>query len=145
MCPWFDSAWHHLQKSLVFTGLLGLALGGLFIYSHFLKDLPDFTTIKEFRPSVVTTIFARDGRLIGELDLELQTQVVVLGHYVAQNLFRRGIDPVGRAESVVLFRELAARGKCLLVSSHELDELEKLTLDVDAKKKIFGAELEGLE
>jgi ABC-2 type transport system ATP-binding protein len=38
-----------------------------------------------------------------------------------------GIDPVGRCESITLFRELAARGKCLLISSHELEELEKLT------------------
>jgi ABC-2 type transport system ATP-binding protein len=38
-----------------------------------------------------------------------------------------GIDPVGRAEFIDLFRALAERGKCLLVSSHELDELEKLT------------------
>jgi ABC-2 type transport system ATP-binding protein len=38
-----------------------------------------------------------------------------------------GIDPVGRQESVALFRELARRGKCLLISSHELEELEKLT------------------
>jgi ABC-2 type transport system ATP-binding protein len=38
-----------------------------------------------------------------------------------------GIDPVGRRESVELFLELARRGKCLLVSSHELEELEKLT------------------
>jgi ABC-2 type transport system ATP-binding protein len=38
-----------------------------------------------------------------------------------------GIDPVGRAEMVALFHELAGAGKCLLVSSHELDELEKLT------------------
>ncbi len=38
-----------------------------------------------------------------------------------------GIDPVGRAELVALFRDLAAQGKCILVSSHELDELEKLT------------------
>lgn len=38
-----------------------------------------------------------------------------------------GIDPVGRQEFLLLFRELAARGKCLLVSSHELEELEKLT------------------
>ena len=30
-------------------------------------------------------------------------------------------------ESVELFAELARRGKCLLVSSHELEELEKLT------------------
>ncbi len=38
-----------------------------------------------------------------------------------------GIDPIGRRESVALFQELARRGKCLLISSHELDELEKLT------------------
>ena len=38
-----------------------------------------------------------------------------------------GIDPIGRRESIALFRELARRGKCLLISSHELDELEKLT------------------
>jgi ABC-2 type transport system ATP-binding protein len=38
-----------------------------------------------------------------------------------------GIDPVGRYEFVNLFRALAGQGKCLLVSSHELEELEKLT------------------
>jgi ABC-2 type transport system ATP-binding protein len=38
-----------------------------------------------------------------------------------------GIDPVGRAEFIALFRQLAQQGKCLLVSSHELEELEKLT------------------
>ncbi len=38
-----------------------------------------------------------------------------------------GIDPLGRAEFIALFRQLAGQGKCLLVSSHELDELEKLT------------------
>ncbi|OAI47950.1 ABC transporter [Planctomycetaceae bacterium SCGC AG-212-F19] len=38
-----------------------------------------------------------------------------------------GIDPIGRLEFITLFRNLAARDKCLLVSSHELEELEKLT------------------
>jgi ABC-2 type transport system ATP-binding protein len=38
-----------------------------------------------------------------------------------------GIDPVGRQEFVTLFRRLAAQDKCLIVSSHELEELEKLT------------------
>ena len=38
-----------------------------------------------------------------------------------------GIDPVGRAEFIALFRDLADQGKCLLISSHELEELEKLT------------------
>lgn len=38
-----------------------------------------------------------------------------------------GIDPIGRQESLALFNELARQGKSLLVSSHELEELEKLT------------------
>ena len=38
-----------------------------------------------------------------------------------------GIDPIGRRELLDLFLSLAEQGKCLLVSSHELDELEKLT------------------
>ncbi|MBL8796579.1 MAG: ABC transporter ATP-binding protein [Planctomycetia bacterium] len=38
-----------------------------------------------------------------------------------------GIDPIGRQEFVALFRHLVERGKCLLISSHELEELEKLT------------------
>jgi ABC-2 type transport system ATP-binding protein len=38
-----------------------------------------------------------------------------------------GIDPIGRREMVELFLKLAGHGKCLLISSHELEELEKLT------------------
>ena len=38
-----------------------------------------------------------------------------------------GIDPLGRQEMLELFHGLAREGKCLLVSSHELEELEKLT------------------
>lgn len=38
-----------------------------------------------------------------------------------------GIDPVGRREMLALFQDLAERGKCLLISSHELDALERLT------------------
>jgi ABC-2 type transport system ATP-binding protein len=38
-----------------------------------------------------------------------------------------GIDPIGRQDFVELFSDLAAQGKSLLISSHELEELEKLT------------------
>ena len=40
------------------------------------------------------------GRLIGELDLELQTQVVVLGSQIAEQLFPRGIDPLDRVITI---------------------------------------------
>ncbi|MCI0705489.1 MAG: ABC transporter ATP-binding protein, partial [Planctomycetia bacterium] len=38
-----------------------------------------------------------------------------------------GIDPIGRQELLELFQSLAGQGKCLLISSHELEALEKLT------------------
>lgn len=38
-----------------------------------------------------------------------------------------GIDPIGRQELLELFQALAVQGKCLLISSHELEALEKLT------------------
>jgi ABC-type antimicrobial peptide transport system permease subunit len=40
------------------------------------------------------------GRLIGELDLELQTQVVVIGASIVDQLFARGIDPLGRVITI---------------------------------------------
>jgi len=51
-----------------------------------------------------------------------------------------GIDPIGRRELLDLFRALAAQGKCLLVSSHELEALEKLTnhVVVMARGRVAG-------
>lgn len=40
------------------------------------------------------------GRMIGELDLELQTQVVVIGATIAEILFPRGIDPLNRVITI---------------------------------------------
>ncbi len=51
-----------------------------------------------------------------------------------------GIDPVGRREFLELFMQLAAQGKCLLISSHELEQLEKLTdhVAVMARGRLAG-------
>ncbi len=54
--------------------LAGAGVGG-YIYYHFIKDLPDFTTIKDFRPPAVTQVFARDGRLIGAFYSEKRIEV----------------------------------------------------------------------
>jgi len=37
-----------------------------------------------------------------------------------------GVDPIGRVELVELFRQLAAQGKAILISSHVLEEMDKL-------------------
>ncbi|NBT60245.1 MAG: ABC transporter ATP-binding protein [Planctomycetia bacterium] len=42
----------------------------------------------------------------------------------------RGIDPVGRRDLVQLLLKLQSSGKTILVSSHELEEIEKLTSQV---------------
>ena len=41
-----------------------------------------------------------------------------------------GIDPIGRRELLELFRKLVAAGKQLLLSSHELESLERITKHV---------------
>jgi len=41
-------------------------------------------------------ITVADGRLIGEFDLEMQNQVIVLGSGIARSLFARGLDPLDR-------------------------------------------------
>ncbi|OGP74669.1 MAG: hypothetical protein A2Y80_08370, partial [Deltaproteobacteria bacterium RBG_13_58_19] len=59
----------------LFLGLLAGGAGGGYIYLHYIRDLPDFTSIKEYRPPVVTRIFARDGRLMGEFFVERRIEV----------------------------------------------------------------------
>ncbi len=41
-----------------------------------------------------------------------------------------GVDPVGRVELVQLFKSLAAEGKAVLVSSHLLDEMDRLADEI---------------
>jgi len=42
-----------------------------------------------------------------------------------------GLDPLARAETVELFREFAAEGRCLVISSHVLHEVDELADRVD--------------
>ena len=41
-----------------------------------------------------------------------------------------GMDPVSRQEAMTLIRELGAEGKCVLVSSHILHEVEQMTSNI---------------
>ncbi|MFV0423602.1 penicillin-binding protein 1A [Oleidesulfovibrio sp.] len=47
--------------SLVLLGILGL--GGIYVWAT--KDLPGFTRITDYRPPLVTTVYARDNSTIG--------------------------------------------------------------------------------
>jgi penicillin-binding protein 1A len=60
---------------LLFVVLLtGIGVAG-FIYFRYINDLPDFTSIKEYRPPTVSRIYARDGRLMGEFYAERRLEV----------------------------------------------------------------------
>ncbi len=61
-------------RSWVLLGLavlagLGLAVGvaaGVFFYVAILSDLPDLERVEDYQPALATTVYARDGRPIGE-------------------------------------------------------------------------------
>ena len=63
-----------LYGLILLTVLAGAGAAG-FIYYRYIKDLPDFTAIKEYRPPVVSRIYARDGRLLGEFYAERRIEV----------------------------------------------------------------------
>ncbi|MFZ2088442.1 MAG: PBP1A family penicillin-binding protein [Desulfobaccales bacterium] len=60
---------------LLFTGFLAVLGAAGFIYLTFIKDLPDFRAIKDYRPPVVTTVLTRDGRLMAEFCTERRIEV----------------------------------------------------------------------
>ncbi|MGA9755355.1 MAG: PBP1A family penicillin-binding protein [Desulfobaccales bacterium] len=102
---------------LVFTGILGVAGAGVFVYYHFLKDLPDFTAVKTFRPPVITQVFARDGQRIGEFYSERRIEVpysrlprqVILAFVAAEDarfFDHPGVDVTGIVRA--FFRNLEA-------------------------------------
>ncbi|MBW1917664.1 MAG: transglycosylase domain-containing protein, partial [Deltaproteobacteria bacterium] len=57
---------------VVVLGAAGLAG---YVYYHFSKDLPDYTAIRDFRPHLITRVYARDGRVIGEFYAERRIEV----------------------------------------------------------------------
>lgn len=52
--------------SLGFLGLIVGVIGFMTLISYYSKDLPDHETLKDYSPSVVTRLYAGDGRLLAE-------------------------------------------------------------------------------
>jgi len=95
---------------LLFTMLLTGAGAAYFIYNAYIKDLPDFTEIKGYRPPVISRIYARDGRLMGEFYAERRIEVpysrlprhLVLGFVAAEDsrfFDHPGVDVFGIARA----------------------------------------------
>ncbi|MBN2359576.1 MAG: PBP1A family penicillin-binding protein [Deltaproteobacteria bacterium] len=52
------------------SGALALLVVGVAAFAYFSRDLPDFSSPEQYRPSLVTRVLSTDGRLIGEFGLE---------------------------------------------------------------------------
>jgi penicillin-binding protein 1A len=96
--------WIFISVSLLLT-LLGLA-GTYLILKHYGHDLPDYRVLKDYRPKVVTRVYAGDGGVLAEFATEKRIFVpiasipqLVKNAFVAaedKNFYRHGgIDPEG--------------------------------------------------
>ncbi|MFY9943629.1 MAG: PBP1A family penicillin-binding protein [Desulfobacterales bacterium] len=98
-----------LLRGVFWTGLVILVLAagaGAGLYAYFAKDLPQITSLKDYRPAIITTVFSDDNRKIGEFFKErrkilpLQDMPEMLLHaFVAAEDSRfykhQGIDLIG--------------------------------------------------
>lgn len=56
--------------SIGFIGLLVALAGGVFILNYYSQDLPDHSQLQNYKPPIVTRIYAGDGRLMAEFSKE---------------------------------------------------------------------------
>ena len=58
-----------LFRISIWTALIGVVIGGLGafgLYTYISRDLPKISTLKDYRPPIITTVYADDGRKIAE-------------------------------------------------------------------------------
>ena len=58
-----------LFRIFIWTALIGVVIGGLGafgLYTYISRDLPKISTLKDYRPPIITTVYADDGRKIAE-------------------------------------------------------------------------------
>ena len=108
------------------AGMLGIFIAGvaaIFLFNHFSKGLPDFRQLATYDPSVMTRVYAGNGRLIQEYAIEGRVFVPIeeiprriVNAVVAsedQRFFSHpGVDPIGltRAVFVVIGEKLSGTG-----------------------------------
>ena len=51
---------------LILVSIVAIGIGLTSIYFYIAKDLPKITTLRDYKPSIVTNIYSDDGRKIGE-------------------------------------------------------------------------------
>src|SRR5262245_60314700 len=63
--------------SLGCLGLITLIAGFAYIINYYGQDLPDYSQLKEYKPPIITRIYAGDGRLMAEFAQERRVFVPI--------------------------------------------------------------------
>lgn len=91
--------------ALLFLGTAAAVGAGALLYMWAVRDLPSFTQLADYRPPLASTVFARDGRVLGYLAHEKRFLVTLpdLPSYVPQAFMaaedagfyhHEGVDPM---------------------------------------------------
>ncbi len=130
------------------VGMLGIFIAGaaaIFLFNHFSKGLPDFRQLATYDPSVMTRVYAGNGRLIQEYAIEGRVFVPIeeiprriVNAVVAsedQRFFSHpGVDPIGLTRAV-----LVVVGEKLTGSGGRMKGASSITQQV-AQKFLLGRE-----
>ena len=73
----FRSGGIRIALVMLVVGTAGAAIGGLAIYLWLVRDLPDFHSLDDYDPPVVSEVYDRNGHLIGEFYTEKRRLVPI--------------------------------------------------------------------
>lgn len=139
--------------SLIMTVfLVGLCCAGVLI-SNATKNLPDYDSLKNYTPDLMTRIHAENGELIGEvatekrlyLPIESIPQNIKLAFISAEdkNFYKHfGIDPEGLARAIVTDVKYFLQGRRLIGASTITQQVAKnllLSSDLSIERKLKEA------
>ena len=63
-----------LTYSAVFA--LAIVLGALFgVFLSYRSDLPEVTQLEDYRPNIITQVFARDDTMVGQFSIERRVPI----------------------------------------------------------------------
>jgi penicillin-binding protein 1A len=142
--------------ALISLGFLGLIVGVAlvaFTINYYSKDLPDYSQLKEYEPSIITRIYAGDGSLMAEYAQEKRVFVpiqkipdIVKNAFISaedQNFYEHnGVDVMAIGRAVVTNLRNAGTGRRLVGASTITQQVAKnflLTNEVSYERKIKEA------
>ncbi len=119
------------MANLIAMGLYGIVFGGMLLvlaFAYFSKDLPDYRTLEEYNPPIVTRLYASDGKLLAEYAIERRVYVplsaipktVIQAFLSAEDkdfYSHPGVDFRGLARAVVTNLENFGEGRSMVGGS----------------------------